>query len=83
MATNWPHCALNQVARSTSVKNSAFLLAIIATPIDCAHYLICSSLLLMRTIIGLLIVGKGRRPKLHDAAAQIGKVRAGYVLLEL
>ena len=61
MATNLPHYALNQVAQPTSVKNSVFLLAIIATPLDRAHYLLCSSLLFMHTIIGLLIVGTGRQ----------------------
>ena len=37
-----------------------FLLAIVATPIDCALYLICSSHLLMHTS-GLLFVDKNRQ----------------------
>ena len=35
---NWPHYATNRVAQPMIVTNSVFLLAIIATPIDCAHY---------------------------------------------
>ena len=60
MAKNWPHYASNRVARPTSITNSVFLLAIIATPIDRAHYLLYSNLLLMRTTC-LLFVGKGRQ----------------------
>ena len=57
MAKNWPHYASNRVAQPISVTNSIFLLAIVAQPIDRAHYLICINLLLMRT----LFVGKGRQ----------------------
>ena len=55
MAKNRPYCAWNRVARSTSVTNSVFLLAIVATPIDYTYCLI----LLMPT----LSVGKGRQHK--------------------
>ena len=81
MAKNWPHYALNQVAWPTSI---------VATPIDCAHHLICSTLnLLLMHTTGLLFVGKGRQQ--HKCVqsymmlqlAQTGKVCTGYVLLEL
>ena len=67
MAKNWPHYASNQVAWPTSVTNSVLLLAIVATPIDRAHYLICSNLLLMRTT-GLLFVGKSRQQQKSKVA---------------
>ena len=72
---NWPHCASNRAAQPTSITNRVFLLAIVATPIDCMFYLICSSHLLMCTS-GLLFAGKNRQQhkslKLHDAADRQG-----------
>ena len=35
---NWLQYTQNRVAQFTCVINSAFLLVITATPIDCAHY---------------------------------------------
>ena len=66
------------------------MLTFVATPINRAHYLICSSLLLMRTT-GLVFVGKVNNnisPKLRvmhaaDTVYQISKMHVGYVLLDL
>ena len=51
-------------------RDNKFYLAIVASPIDCAHYVLCMSFLLMRTT-GLVRVGRGRQQhmsKLHDNA---------------
>ena len=42
---NWLECASNRLVRSTNITNSVIVLAIIATPIDCAHYflLMCTA----------------------------------------
>ena len=35
---NWLHLAMNRVVQPTNITNSVYLLAIVATPIDHAHY---------------------------------------------
>ena len=41
LVKSWPQDAQNRVARPTSFTNGVFQLAIIATPIDYAHYVLC------------------------------------------
>ena len=38
LAKHWPHCASNRVAWPTRITNSIILLAIVATPLNCAYY---------------------------------------------
>ena len=85
LAKNWLQYAQNRVVRSARVTNRVFQLAIVATPIDCAHHSIRIYFPLMHTT-GLVRVGKGRQQHmskltLHDNA--YARARAGYVLLKL
>ena len=59
-ATNWVEYTLNRLAQCTNITNGILLLAIVATPMDHAHYALCMYFLLMRTT-GLIGVGKGCR----------------------
>ena len=41
LVKNWLQYAQNRVAWPTSITNSAFQMAIVAMPIDCAHFALC------------------------------------------
>ena len=49
----------------TSVTNSVFLLAIIATPIDCAHIVAYACTFVLMRTTGLLRIGKGHQQYRH------------------
>ena len=61
---NWLQCAQNRVARPTGITNSVSMLAIIAMPINSAHYAydnmcITYSVLTCTCATGLICIGKG------------------------
>ena len=73
--------ALNRVAQPTSVTNSSFLLAIVATPIDCAHHCIMHKRMqqLMHTT-DLICVGKGdQQHTMYDLHANDADARCAHV----
>ena len=86
-AKNWLQFAQNRVAQPTSITNSVLQLAIVATPIDYAHYTckLCMYLLLMRMTVLVHVQVKAIDsicPGYMIMRMQ-GPRRVGYVLLEI
>ena len=87
LAKNWLQFAQNRVAQPTSVTNSVLQLAIVATPIDYAHYTckLCMYLLLMcmTVLVHVQVKAIDSICPGYMIMRMQGPRRVGYVLLEI